>query len=138
MADVPVPSVAMKKAALAALTVEDGPLDANKIILVKDIDYADADLKMANITEADFSGYAAVSAPVWSAPYVDVGGVVKVSAPSHTFLQNAVTITNTIKGWAITDTAKATLLHLCIFETPRVMNAVDAGLTIQPYVPSIL
>jgi len=58
---------------------------------------------LAELTEADFTGYVEATLTVWGDPYTDViNGGVSITAPSHQFVTtDPTTIPNTIYGYWI-------------------------------------
>lgn len=88
---------------------------------------------LADLTVADFTGYALSAAVVWGTPFVDAANKCIVTADEKEFLATSpFTTSNTVYGYYIVDGAGTTLLYAEAFTTPRQITAAFQGLTVLP------
>ncbi len=118
---------------LAALTGVDGLFEGAKIGLFHNNYVPNRQTALADLTVANFTGYALSAAVVWGTPFIDpvIGPVVlanlKVFAAG-----NPTTVPNTIYGYYIVDAAGTALLWAERFATPRVVSAPGDAVTVLP------
>lgn len=121
-------------AALTELTDTGNYLDGAKAMLFKNDITPSVDSILADLTPADFSGYAMSAAVVWGAPFKDENGNLVVRAGSCEFNQTAATVTNTVYGWGLVGDPSGTPFLICAerFETPVQMIDSLCGVVVDP------
>lgn len=106
--------VVMAQERLAVLDSLEGTgnlLDGAKLHLYKNpLTTIPPDSEIASFTEADFTGYAAVTVTTWGDAFLDVFGRAVKVATSVQFDQTDDTATCTVYGWYLTDSAGTTLI----------------------------
>lgn len=127
------------EAMLNALVAATAPWNGGKIHLFKNNFTPSPTMAIGDLTEADFTGYAASSAVTWAAAAYLPDGTAVVVGDSKTFQVGATpTILNTVYGWYLTDAAGTTLIFARRFDTPVVLSAAHQILTILPAYPAYL
>lgn len=118
---------------LNALIAAAAPLDGAKVHLFKNDVVPARGMVLALFTEADFTGYAASSAVVWSAAAIDASGQPTTMGGGKTFTVGAVpTVTNSIFGVFVTNTAGTVLLYAERFAAPVGMTNPNQVLIYVP------
>lgn len=119
---------------LTELKVADNYLDGAKVMLFQNAIVPDKDTELADLDVATFSGYAVSAAVVWGTPYLDANGVATVQAGSVQFTQSAITVTNTVYGWALVGDPAGTPYLICAerFDSPIAMLEVSDGIVVSP------
>ena len=87
---------------------------------------------IGDLTEADFTGYAKVTAMVWGTPYYDVDGSALCFGTSHSFVATDAVAPNTIYGYYLTDSADAVLLATYPLASPVGIPGAGSGITVLP------
>lgn len=128
------PTLAVFEKAMTLLgsdTATLNPASANKIILVKAAFTPSLARVVADLTEADFTGYAALTMGTGNWPEgIDpaTGDSVLTAVPptaGYRWETTGTTILNTIYGWALVDNTKATLLGCATFPVPIQLVATN-------------
>jgi hypothetical protein len=88
------------------------------------------DTVIADLTEATFSGYAAVVDPGWGAAFLNDDGNAQRLLNNAQFTQTAATITNTVYGYYVTDAAGTGLWWAERFATPVLMDAASRAIAV--------
>lgn len=128
----PLTPLAIQLAMLAQMIATPGALYARTLILFQNNISITNTTLLAALTEATFTGYAAVAAQVFAAPYIDQAGLVRTNAPSVPFVMTDTVTPNTIYGWALTDSGKTILVLSGKFPSPIVLSQANQGLDVQP------
>lgn len=121
-------------AVLTELKTADNYLDGAKVSLFKADVVPDKDTVLADLTPADFSGYAQSAAVVWGTPYLDASGKATVQGASVQFTQTADTVSNTVYGWMLVGDPAGTPYLICAerFATPVTMTEASDGIVVAP------
>lgn len=84
---------------------------------------------LADFDEADFTGYAESAPVVWGVPYLDVDGIIKVTAGSVQYTQTGTGTTNTCYGWYLVGDPGGTeyLIGSERFDSPVSFTFTGAG-----------
>lgn len=91
---------------------------------------------LADFTEADFDGYAAINivdGSTWTGPVLDASGNIKTVSPStYTFIENSPETTpNTVYGFYITDSTGVLLVAAQNFSAPLDFTGGGAQVTVE-------
>ena len=88
-------------------------------------------LTLADLTEADFSGYAAKSITAVGTPILNANAGADIPIPSQEFTVTTATpqVGNDIYGWWLED-GSSNLLALAVFDSPVPMQFVGQGLVL--------
>jgi len=124
---------AVRLLALNALLAVTGPFNAMKLVLYKTPVTPGPATAFADLTLADFTGYAAVAGQVFSAAYYDVDFTALSLGEDALFLCSGSAISNTIYGYALLDTAGAVLLAIFPFDQPVAVNMAGEAVTVVPF-----
>ena len=134
------PMIALRKALgelLAADVPTLAPATANKIILIKDNFALEETLVAGDLTEADFDGYAAIAGATGAQQCgIDPNTgdqIVTIKPPAGGYRWETTGITHlpeTIYGFALVDTTKATLLAATLFDTPITLTESGQEITL--------
>lgn len=65
---------------------------------------ADTDT-VADYTEANFTGYAAIATNAWGNAFLNAGNIAEIDETNRTFTQTGVIVTNLVYGYYVTDGA---------------------------------
>lgn len=117
--------------ALLAKIYLDGPPVVGLCLYQNNITPSQASV-IADFTQADFSGYAAIPLETAERPLARIdseGNVYAVDTIVRTFLQTAVTVTNTVYGWYIQDSTRVYAAGR--FDTPLAFDAVGRVLELE-------
>lgn len=125
---------ALQLAALEALKATGEPLETPTLILYQNNHSPSKETVIGDLTECNFTGYAAVAAVAFGAAHIDTDGKVKMKAPSETFVASGAAVGNSVFGWAITNAAKTALYVAQAFDTEYVISETGQGITVQPEV----
>lgn len=112
-----------------------GPLNGAKLALISANITATPDTAWADLTEADFSGYAQSAAVVWGSGIIEGDGSVSLIGGSVQFTVGTATpvVGNTIFGAALIDgSTPPKLLGLEIFPEPIPMTSTGDGFVYVP------
>lgn len=122
------------KAVATAMKAATMPLNGAKILLWTQGTYPDADTAYAAFVAATFSGYALSAAVVWGTAFLDADGLAKIAPPSVEFLQTAITVTDTARGWLAVGDPAGTPYPIVSgrYDTPVVFEETGRGLLVQP------
>lgn len=122
------PSVVLEDL-LEALVDDSAPFDGCVVALLKEPPPLEPETVWADLTEADFSGYARSSALTFGSPYTDAEtGVPVVSAPMVEFLSTTASpfVPNQIYGHAlIVPGSPPTLRSIVAYDAPVAIDAPD-------------
>jgi hypothetical protein len=111
---------------------------ALKVILVKAAFTPGPGLAIGDLTEADFTGYAAIAAALAALPEsldpATGDSLLTVGPPAGGFRweTTGTTTLNTIYGYALVDNGKATLYAADTFSTPIVLTATNQSIVLDP------
>jgi len=124
----------VSKLAILELLADTGNLlDAVKVGLYSANVTLTVDTVLADLTPADFSGYAISGVVVWGTPFIDGTGRVLMTGDEKEFVATSpFTVSNTVYGYYITESTPTTLLYAEAFTTPRIISAASQGLTVLP------
>lgn len=120
-------------AVLADLVGAGGQFDACILKLFQNDVIPTRDSVLADLDEADFTGYADVNAVAFGTPYYDADGAGIVTAPSHEFVATGSTIANVIYGFYLTDDPATVLRAAYRFADPVGIGAAGQGVTVVPF-----
>lgn len=122
----------LRKAALDRLKAVGAELAAPLLLLFQNEIAINANTVFADLTEADFDGYARPAALAFGASFQGATDDWEINAPSVQFVASGGTTPNTIYGWAIVTAAGDTLLLAERLPVPVPVIATNDGLTVQP------
>lgn len=130
----PVVPLNNRLSALGELIAATNLLDGVKVILFKNAAALSIYSTLADLIEADFTGYARSSAIVWGTAYVNPNQQAQVTGGSKQFNCSGATVTNTIYGWAIIiDSTVDILVAAELLPQPVTMTGVGNAVVITPY-----
>lgn len=89
---------------------------------------------LADLDEADFTGYAPLDPIVWDSAFITPEGLYKLVGESTLFEMTATTVINTIYGWYVTREL-ATVDFLVVakrFDAPIEVTVTGAGVLVLP------
>jgi hypothetical protein len=102
-------------------------LVSSKIKLFKSNTVITPDTVLADLTEADYTGYVAQTVTAWGTPVLNGDGKAETIAPSHTFAPTSpTTVPNIVYGYWVEDTA-GNLLWAENFAEPKALNGPTDG-----------
>jgi len=127
-----VSTYALRQAALDAITAVGEILDATEAVLYQNVMQPDVNTVIGDVTVATFSGYAPSAALVFGTAYIAADGYVHVTAPSVQFTQTAITLTNTVQGWGITNGAGTLWIAGNNLPAPVTMDAIGKAIIVVP------
>jgi hypothetical protein len=107
-----------------------GLLEGAKLKLYKEPIEPTKATVIADLTPADFTGYAASAAITWGTPLTDTDGTAFVPGGMIEFAASGSTVANTIYGAYLTDGAGTILLGVFRFDTPVSVGAVGQGVLV--------
>lgn len=120
---------------ITAITGGGGVLNGALVGLFKSNTVLTPDTVLADLTEADFTGYAQSAAVTWGSPGYDVNKVPEVLGDMKVFNSGTpITITNVVYGYFVVDGAGTTLLYAEKFATPASVINADQMLAVVPRV----
>lgn len=119
-------------ASLTQLIASGGPLNGTKVMLFKNNATITKTILLADLTPADYTGYAAQTTGTFGAPYVGTDGLEKVAAPGLQFQPDDGVTPNTIYGYGITNTAGTALIAAKKFDAPIVLTDENNAVVFQP------
>jgi hypothetical protein len=128
----PTSTLAMQLAALAQISATPGQLFNCTLVLFKTAITLTKNTVFADLTVADFVGYAPVTAIAFGTPYIDQLGNARMDAPSVDFQMTADTTPNTIYGWALLDSAGAVFRCGVQYQQPIPLTQALQGFSVQP------
>lgn len=111
----------------------DGPLYGALVALFKTAVTPSPDVTWADLTEADFSGYAKSAALAWSGPLLESDGSYSDISDLKNFVATTATpfVSNAVYGVAIVDTSTPPKLLLFVpFASPVAITAPDQGIAL--------
>lgn len=124
---------ALDLALLAALTETDGALFGAKIGLFKANVTLQPSTVLADLSEADFTGYARSAAITWGTPGVSSDKTPMVAGDAKVFTAgNPITVPNQIYGYFVCDAAGTGLLYAEKFANPLNVSQSLQQLRIVP------
>lgn len=119
-------------ALLATLTGVGGLLNGCRVKLFQNNIVPTPLTKLADLTEADFSGYAESAALVWGTPYYQADGTPVVLAGAVSFIvANPATTPNVVYGYYVVNGAGDTLLFSERFGSSVNMATPSQGLSVE-------
>lgn len=131
----PLSSLALQLAMLEAAIGVGGQLEDAKLKLFTNSPILNRSTVVGDLTEADFSGYTDIDPYNFTSVFIDTDSVVKAIGPSAAFELTATTVTNTVTGWYITNTAGTGLLLASYLPEPISLTSVGQGLLVLPAFP---
>ena len=124
-------------AMLTALIATGAPWNGGKVHLFQNNIVLGPTVTLANLTEADFTGYAASSAVTWGTPGYLPNGTAVVTGDTKQFqVGSTPTVFNTVYGWYLTDSTGAILIFARSFDTPVVLSAALQIVDVLPAYPA--
>lgn len=115
---------------LDALIAEDGPLDGAKLGLYKAPFTPTKFTVLADLTVADFTGYALSAAITWGTPLNDPDGTAYVPGGQIEFIASGSAIANTIYGAYIVDAAGTGLIAVLPFDSSVGVSGTGQGVVV--------
>lgn len=106
---------------------DESPIFGAKIGLIKAAIAPTRDTLLAQLTPADYDGYALGAAVTWSAVFDDLGDLISVRTASTHYQPSGDTTPNTIYGAYLVDGAETNLLGVEIFPLPIGLQSADDG-----------
>lgn len=121
--------------------VRDGSLNGVVVMAIKAIaDKPIKEITIGDLTECDFTGYAASSAVAWSLPLIDENGNAFVTGDKKQFRATGSAVANSVIGCALVDAGKTTVYQVDLFlnadQVPTPVEVDGAG-TGFDYVPLV-
>jgi len=124
-------------AILTELIASGNAWDGSKVHLFKTNVNPSPNMVIADLVEADFTGYAASSAIVWGTPGYLPDGTAAVVGGGKTFTVGSTpSILNTIYGYYVTDSAGTVLLFARKFDAAVVLSAAGQFVIVLPSYPA--
>lgn len=124
---------------LAALTAASAPLNGAKLHLYKVLVALSGNTALGDLTECDFTGYAASSAITWGTPFFKPDGTAVVTGDLKSFVVgSSPTVLNTVYGWYVTQATPTSLLLARQFDTPVILTQAAQGIEVIPCYPTYL
>jgi hypothetical protein len=120
---------AAKSNLLTLLTAEK--LATNTIGLYKNEVEIDQNTALADLTVADFSGYAAKTDIVFNQPFYDEDGKVSAVGELCQFDATAATIANVVYGYYVLDSDSA-LVGIEAFDEPKSVSSTNDSVVVVP------
>lgn len=117
--------------ALTLATGVGGKLATAKVALIKEPFVPSRTLAVADVTLADYGGYAPVSVAAWTDPYVDPAGFVTADGGDILFKPTDALTPNTIYGWMLTDAAGTGVLYSELLAEPVNLLNTLTGLVVD-------
>lgn len=112
--------------------VSDGQLGGGSIRLFTNDFVPGPNTVLADITEATFSGYAAVVTANWGQPFLNPQGFVEVDAPSAQFNHNGGAIVESVFGYYVTDAGGALVTVERFAAGPYLMETALNSIIVVP------
>lgn len=124
---------AVSVAILQALVAVDALFNGAKVgLFVGDTVPSQATV-LADLTPADFTGYALSSAITWGAPFIDENGIPSVVGSMKEFhASDPLTVANDVAGYFVVNGAGDTLLWAERFESEITVAAPTAAVVVVP------
>lgn len=121
-------------AAVTALAGTGGTWNGAKVQLSKANITPDPSTLLADMTPADFTGYALSAAVTWGTPFIDTDGVEKTVGVAKQFTQTGTGVTNTVYFYVIVGDPAGTPFAIASFRyTSSVQfTQTNAGLVVLP------
>jgi len=110
-----------------------GPFNAMTLHLYQNNIVLGRSTVLSNLTEANFTGYAAVASYTWSTPYVDVDGSALAIGADEAFIATAATPSNQVYGYYFTDSGATMLLAAYAFAAPVAIAGIGQAVTVVPF-----
>ena len=119
---------------LALAEIKTALLDGGTLKLFQNDYVPSLDTEIGDLTEADYTGYLAVTLTTWTAPFLDVAGRGEIRAP-HGFFAPAApyTVQNMIFGYWIEDSNADLLLASRFVNGAVPMGAAGNALFVEPF-----
>lgn len=111
---------------------DPGILFEVKVLLFQNDVTPNRNTVLADLDVATFSGYATLTAQTFNPALTDDDGNTRVIGPVCQFTATAATITNTIYGYYVTDTAGTLLLGAERFDEPVEVTGAGDGVALVP------
>jgi hypothetical protein len=114
-----------------------GPLYHAYVVLIKETFTPSHSLTLADVVEAEFTGYARVEILTWTAIHTDANGQPSIDSVTSVFFQptDPITVADVIVGWGLVDAATdGNLLATEKFDTPVPMQTSLNGLDLVAHV----
>lgn len=87
---------------------------------------------LADLDEADFTGYAASGAVTWDAGFTNEAGDGEIIGDTKQFLASGAAVANTVYGYYVTSGDGLTLLFSERFAVPKLIDAAGKSITVIP------
>lgn len=116
----------------ALIAATTGPFDACTVLLYKNPLTLSFATRLADLTVADFDGYANVVGMVWDAPYIDVDGSALVFGDSITIVCTGDTTPNTVYGYGLVNVGVTVLRAAYSFITPQGVSEAGQAVSFLP------
>lgn len=120
--------------ALDAMADTGGALENAELILITNAPDLNRLLAPADLTEANFTGYASVTLSAWSAAYVDSTGRMVISAPDEVFTLTGTSVTQSVTGYAVLNDAETEVVGVHLFDAPIPLTNIGDGVEVNPEV----
>lgn len=131
-AEVQVMPAAIKLDILNAVIGVAGALNAPTLLLYQNNVALGPRTAVADLTVADFDGYANIVGATWDTPYIDVDGSALVFGASQTIVATGGTTPNTIFGYAAVNVGVTSLKLAWAFSEPVGVAQAGDGVPFLP------
>ena len=128
------PTNVFSLAVLNAITAAAGLLDDAEVGLFTDGGPAGGLATLADLTEADYTGYArqTITDVQWGAAYLAAGAIPAVRGPALDFVPTGTAITNVIIGWFLADSTGLILYWVEMLDEPVSLGSPFTVLSFRP------
>lgn len=120
-------------AGLTNLMATGGPFDTLTLGLFKNNIFLSRATTYANLTPADFAGYAVAAGITFSAAFLDVDGSALAIGADMAFIATGPSPANTIYGYFLANAGLTSLKAAYSFSTPVGINATGQAVVVVPY-----
>lgn len=124
--------LALQLAGMNRLTAAGGPLAAAVLQLFSNDLDPNVNTLLADLVEATFDGYAEEAAYTLGGAYIDTDGQIHLTGPSKLWTATGTTVTETIFGWMLLNTAGTALYLAGRFPNPIPITAIGDGVFVAP------
>lgn len=119
-------------AAVDLLIAVGGPLKTQTLRLFTNNIQVTRDVKLADLVEATFDGYAAVAGITFSSAYLDPQGNARTTGAGTVFEATGATVEEVVYGWYLTNAGGTTLSLLGLLPQPVPITQASDGVFVLP------